>query len=82
MFEIEDVTCIRFVPRTTQNDFVRINGDSSGCSSHVGRIGRAQRINLNSKNAVGSGCFRKFTIVHELLHTLGWNLNSPKFLTL
>ena len=47
---IEDVikqyaskTCVRFVPRTNQEDFIHIVSNG-GCSSYVGRIGGAQKV--------------------------------------
>lgn len=39
MSEIELHTCIRFVERTNQADFVEIFA-GNGCWSHVGRIGK------------------------------------------
>lgn len=48
-----------------------MQGDGAGCNSNVGRIGGPQKVNLNSKYEPGKGCFRKFTIAHELIHTLG-----------
>ncbi|KAL1474761.1 hypothetical protein MTO96_037744, partial [Rhipicephalus appendiculatus] len=63
--EIESKTCVRFVPRTTQRDYVSIfNG--SGCYSFIGRVGRAQKLSL------GYGCRFKGVIVHELLHAVGF----------
>ncbi|KAL1471433.1 hypothetical protein MTO96_039922, partial [Rhipicephalus appendiculatus] len=64
--EIESKTCVRFVPRTTQRDYVSIfNG--SGCYSFVGRVGRAQKLSL------GDRCHYKGIIGHELLHAVGFN---------
>ncbi|XP_063706347.1 hatching enzyme 1.2-like [Culicoides brevitarsis] len=60
-------TCIRFVPRTSQSDYVIFKGDNSGCWSSVGRTGGAQTINLQK-----SGCLsKKGTAMHEIAHALG-----------
>ena len=63
---------IRFVPRTTEADYVSIiQGTSAGdCRSHVGRIGGAQPLWL------GDFCSTPNTI-HELTHALGlWHEQS------
>lgn len=66
MDEIERVSSVRFVARTTEADYVRFkNGD--GCSSDVGRQGGRQDVELNY------GCRDTFTVAHELLHALGFN---------
>lgn len=72
MRTIEQHTCVRFVPATaTTADYVRIAGGSSGCSSFVGRIRDAQALRLQP-SSVGTGCFTQGTIVHELIHALGF----------
>jgi len=70
--EIEAVSCLRFVQRTTEVDYVSVGGSGSGCSSNVGYLGRGQQsINLQYYPP-GEGCFRLGTIIHEFLHTLGF----------
>ncbi|AII51329.1 M12 family metallopeptidase [Hymenobacter sp. APR13] len=54
---------VRFVPRTTQTNYVTFRV-GSGCSSNIGMIGRRQYINL------ASGCSTGNTI-HEIGHALG-----------
>ncbi|XP_041782219.1 zinc metalloproteinase nas-15-like [Anopheles merus] len=72
MRTIEQHTCVRFVPATaTTADYVRIAGGGSGCSSFVGRIRGAQALRLQP-SSVGTGCFTQGTIVHELIHALGF----------
>lgn len=62
-------TVIRFVNRTTQNDFVTFR-ISSGADSQVGRRGNRQFINLPSAPKVG-------TIIHEIGHAVGlWHEHS------
>lgn len=57
---IENTTCIRFVPRTNEADYVVYK---TGCTSRVGKKprGGAQDVNLSL------GC----ATVHEILHALG-----------
>jgi len=63
-------TCIKFVPRTNQRDYIHIV-KGSGCSSSVGRVGRGQQVSL------GRGCVYKGIVQHELMHALGfWHEQS------
>ncbi|XP_029720896.2 seminal metalloprotease 1 [Aedes albopictus] len=69
---IERATCIRFRQREPENtDYIRIHGSGSGCSANVGHIGGRQSINLQPYE-LGTGCFRIGTIVHEIIHGLGF----------
>nr|XP_022912688.1 zinc metalloproteinase nas-13-like [Onthophagus taurus] len=52
-------------------DYIYVTGEDSGCWSYVGRFGGKQTINLQ-KSAIGSGCLRSGTIVHEFLHAAGF----------
>lgn len=63
--EIQDKTCLRFVPRTTERDYITIYR-GSGCYSGIGRLGRSQPVSL------GYGCLYRGTMVHELLHAAGF----------
>ncbi|KAJ7393130.1 hypothetical protein OS493_008430 [Desmophyllum pertusum] len=59
MEEWTSKTCIRFKERTSESGYANfILG--SGCSSHVGRIGRRQNINL------ARGCWHRGTVAHEI----------------
>jgi len=68
MNEFHMYSCIRFVPRTASDtDYVNII-DGTHCYSYVGRIGGAQDLSLN----INSGCVQHGTIVHEMMHALGF----------
>merc|ERR1712168_299043 len=74
--EIEAMTrkngkaCITFKPRTNEAAYVNVQR-LSGCSSAVGRTGRAQTLRL------GPGCESKGITMHEFLHALGfWHEQS------
>ncbi|XP_041782148.1 zinc metalloproteinase nas-14-like [Anopheles merus] len=68
MDRIEQVSCIRFVPRTTQNGYIFISQAEPGvCSARVGYTGTKQPVNLST-----NGCMSRGTIIHELLHALGF----------
>uniref|UniRef100_A0A8C6T8W5 Metalloendopeptidase n=1 Tax=Neogobius melanostomus TaxID=47308 RepID=A0A8C6T8W5_9GOBI len=60
-------TCVRFVQRNGQRDYISIQSDS-GCYSYVGRRGYAQALSLEKQ-----GCLYHSTVQHELLHALGFN---------
>uniref|UniRef100_A0AAF5D0F4 Metalloendopeptidase n=1 Tax=Strongyloides stercoralis TaxID=6248 RepID=A0AAF5D0F4_STRER len=67
MDEYHRKTCIRFVPRNSIKhvDYIYIHPDD-GCYSLVGRVGGRQPLSLDS------GCIQTGTIVHELMHTVGF----------
>ncbi|KAI4800730.1 hypothetical protein KUCAC02_007106, partial [Chaenocephalus aceratus] len=58
-----DVSCIGFVRRTSQRDFLNIH-----CYSYVGRRGYSQTVSLDRQ-----GCLYHSTVQHEQLHALGFN---------
>ncbi|KAM7432498.1 hypothetical protein ABFA07_017084 [Porites harrisoni] len=71
MKEWKEKTCIRFVPRTSQKNYVEFfKGD--GCWSHVGCLKNGkQRI------SIGSFCWFHGIVVHEIGHALGfWHEQS------
>ncbi|XP_011705426.1 PREDICTED: high choriolytic enzyme 1-like [Wasmannia auropunctata] len=73
MNDFHSKTCIRFVPRTNQYDYIDIRNDNSGCWSYVGRLGGRQQVNLQTP-----GCTYYVGIpVHEMNHAVGfWHEQS------
>ncbi|KAL9984774.1 hypothetical protein ACROYT_G007107 [Oculina patagonica] len=71
MKEWEEKTCIRFVPRTTQKDYVEFfAGD--GCWSYVGDLKNGKQ-----QISIGSLCYFHGIVVHEIGHALGfWHEQS------
>ncbi|XP_071542855.1 astacin-like metalloprotease toxin 2 isoform X4 [Panulirus ornatus] len=69
MDDIASRSCVRFVERTSQPDYVKIIYDGPRCYSHIGRVGGAQVMSL------GAFCvlwWDRGPIYHELLHALGF----------
>lgn len=67
MKNIEKHTCIKFVERSDEDNFIFIHS-GAGCSSRLGMIGGSQNLSLKK-----SGCFSRGTIIHELFHALGYS---------
>nr|QNH72429.1 toxin candidate TRINITY_DN38778_c2_g4_i1 [Pachycerianthus maua] len=59
------LTCVRFIPRTSQKDYLKILR-GAGCNSYVGHVGGEQPVNL------GSGCESVGHVIHENMHALGF----------
>lgn len=62
------LTCLRFVPYTGQQDYIVIQSKNTGCWSSVGRMGGRQEVNLQVPGCVS----KKGTVLHELLHAIGF----------
>lgn len=60
-------TCLKFVPRRSERDYISFEGSNSGCWSSVGRIGGKQTVNIQP-----GGCARLGTVQHEIMHALGF----------
>ncbi|GBN33116.1 Astacin-like metalloprotease toxin 1 [Araneus ventricosus] len=63
---IEDNSCIRFVQRTHEKNYIRII-KGNGCWSDWGRAGNGEQ-----PVSIGEGCQYFGTIVHELMHAVGF----------
>ncbi|XP_049592554.1 high choriolytic enzyme 2-like [Syngnathus scovelli] len=59
-------TCIRFVPRTDEFDYISVES-RGGCFSSLGRQGGKQVVSINR-----FGCLYHGIILHELIHALGF----------
>ncbi|XP_067043958.1 zinc metalloproteinase nas-4-like isoform X2 [Acropora muricata] len=60
-------TCIRFVERADQDDYIEFYEDRrSHCESYIGRKGGKQLLSL------GRGCKNRGKVTHELMHALGF----------
>ncbi|KAL9980001.1 hypothetical protein ACROYT_G008531 [Oculina patagonica] len=72
--EYESNTCLRFVKRTTEDLFIRFV-HQKGCWSPVGR--QYWMSGIGQQLSLGSGCNHKGTIMHELMHAIGfWHEQS------
>ncbi|KAM5138250.1 embryonic protein UVS.2-like [Mantella aurantiaca] len=60
------LTCVRFVERSTEHDYLNIFS-GSGCWSYVGKTGGPQSISL-----MKGGCMVKGVVQHEVQHALGF----------
>nr|XP_054588553.1 high choriolytic enzyme 1-like isoform X1 [Nothobranchius furzeri] len=59
-------TCIRYVPRTYESDYVYIV-NKAGCYSSLGKVGGVQELSLNR-----AGCLYTGVAQHEMNHALGF----------
>ncbi|XP_066523469.1 hatching enzyme 1.2-like [Hoplias malabaricus] len=66
MAKFHSKTCIRFVPRSTESDYISIE-NKSGCYSSVGKTGGKQVVSLSL-----NGCVYHGIVEHELNHALGF----------
>ena len=60
--------CIKFIKREKESNYIKII-DAQGCYSYVGKFveKKAQLMSLNVNK-----CLTKKTIIHELMHALGF----------
>lgn len=68
MGEYHKSTCIRFVPRSNEKDYVYFGSTNTGCWSSVGKVGGKQTINLQDPGCVSS----IGTPAHEMMHAIGF----------
>ncbi|XP_069479382.1 astacin-like metalloendopeptidase [Ambystoma mexicanum] len=72
MQEFTTLTCVDFVPRSTETDYLKMVS-GSGCWSYIGRIGGVQPVTLTP-----GSCMVQGIIEHELMHNLGFNHESNR----
>ena len=65
-------TCLKFVKRTNEQDYVSIIR-GGGCYSSVGRRGGEQRLSL------GRGCVYEYIVMHELMHAAGFTHEQSRY---
>ncbi|XP_072380419.1 astacin-like metalloprotease toxin 5 [Diabrotica undecimpunctata] len=77
MYLFNHFTCVQFVPRTYETFYVQINNFVHGkCFSDVGKNLRA---GINVIN-LGRGCFYGVgAVVHELMHTVGFDHEQTRY---
>ncbi|GIY55246.1 astacin-like metalloprotease toxin 2 [Caerostris darwini] len=63
---IEDNSCLRFVQRTNERNYIRMY-KGEGCWSFWGMLGNGEQ-----KLSLGDGCEYFGTVVHEFLHAIGF----------
>lgn len=69
---IELNSCLSFEEVTAdQSYYVNITSDPGGCYSAVGYQEKVQQMNLENY-ALDEGCYRMGSVLHELLHVLGF----------
>ncbi|XP_045760987.1 zinc metalloproteinase nas-4-like isoform X2 [Maniola jurtina] len=79
MADIANKSCIKFRPRKEDEHAVIIQGSENGCFSNVGLITKEDKEDQEEGEEevrqvlnLAKGCFRHGTVVHEMLHTLGF----------
>lgn len=69
MQEYHDKTCVRFRPYVKSDDnWIDIKQDWSGCWSSVGMKSQGQIVNLGSEK-----CRQHGVVIHELMHAVGFH---------
>ncbi|XP_041416873.1 embryonic protein UVS.2-like isoform X2 [Xenopus laevis] len=72
MLEFATLSCVRFVPRQAETDYIAIRSEN-GCYSSVGRPGGPQLVSL-----LKSACLEFVIIQHELNHVLGFGHENSR----
>lgn len=73
--EYHEKSCLRFRDyNESDSDHIVFQGSEAGCWSSVGRQGKGQVINLQNP-----GCLKHGTIVHEMLHAVGFYHQQSSF---
>ncbi|CAB4056245.1 unnamed protein product [Lepeophtheirus salmonis] len=74
MDEIENKTCVRWVPRNGEKNYVYIKNNERGCFAVLGynQYRRMHVLNLQRSNGFSS-CMVSGIVQHEMLHILGYH---------
>jgi len=67
MNEFHENSCIEFIPRTTEEDYIEIVDIGEVCKARLGRSGGKQPVWLPALQCLNLG-----TVLHELMHALGF----------
>lgn len=67
MHHWENLTCLSFVHRTTEKDYIFFHKGRCGCCSYVGRKGNGRQ-----GISIGKNCDKFGIVVHEIGHTVGF----------
>ena len=75
MDQVESETCVKFVKRTNEPDYLLFIDDGPNrCFSYVGLVGGMQEV------SIGDGCDAQLGVIeHELLHALGKSVISSPY---
>ncbi|XP_068114983.1 astacin-like metalloendopeptidase, partial [Hyperolius riggenbachi] len=65
--EISTLTCVNFVERTTETDYLAFQSHG-GCWSYIGNVGGTQAVGVDMQFCMPQSVFQ-----HEVLHALGFN---------
>lgn len=63
----ENTTCLTFIERTTEKDYIYFHKGRCGCCSYVGRKGNGRQ-----GISIGKNCDKFGIVVHEIGHTVGF----------
>lgn len=63
----ENFTCLSFIERTTEKDYVFFHKGRCGCCSYVGRKGNGRQ-----GISIGKNCDKFGIVIHEIGHTVGF----------
>ncbi|XP_063296893.1 astacin-like metalloendopeptidase isoform X2 [Pelobates fuscus] len=66
MNHFERTTCVKFVNRRAEVDYLSVESEE-GCWSYIAKLGGQQKVSLNKAMCMSSGI-----IQHELMHSLGF----------
>ena len=71
-----DVSCVKFIPRTNEDIYIKIQSNATGCNSFLGRYNTKSDA-YNILNFQTPNCFSRYggigTMLHEMMHALGFH---------